>query len=512
MARRLLSQRQNMQRVDLDLEGDNGDLFDREKIRNYLVFVAGSVQRRKRLVAAVLVSIVALAIAALFAFPKTYHVESKLLAQRNQVLAVRGDGPDAVAPTRGAVETVLRRDNLVAIIQATDLVNHFREHRSLSQRVMGAVRGLMSRAETEEDRVDAMVELLEKRLNVWTNEGTVVIAIDWSDPHMAVRLVDAAQQNFLERRYAQEVNALAESIAILRSHAETLTADVDAAVAGVEKVREERQAPKGGDKAATAAREAPAPRPSARGGGGARPELVTQKLAIEAKQRVLDDLEQARRQKLAEAQTRLVEQRSTYTENHPIMIDLQQTISALQTPSPQAKALSQEIAALRADYDRERAASGGAQLGPAAGPAIGGAATPPQLPSEILRLDQELREDRDPATVYARARLRDAMEKYAALRAQVQAAQIDLETAQAAFKYRYSVLTPAQLPKRPAKPNSPLVLLAALFAGIFASIVAAVIADVRGGRLVERWQVEKLLDRPILGEMRLARLPGHDPQ
>jgi capsular polysaccharide biosynthesis protein len=109
-------------------------------------------------------------------------------------------------------------------------------------------------------------------------------------------------------------------------------------------------------------------------------------------------------------------------------------------------------------------------------------------------------------TVYARGQLRDAMEKYSALRAQVQAAQIDLETAQAAFKYRYSVLSPAQVPKKPVKPNVLLVMMLTLVAAAVAAVVVATVADVRAGRLVERWQIEVLLGRPILGEMELPRL------
>lgn len=505
-----------MHLVDEDLQGDSGDLFDRKQLRNYLVFAAGSVRRRKRLVAAVLLSIVALAIVALFALPRTYHVEAKLLAQRNQVLMVRGDGPDAVAPTRGAAETVLRRDNLVALVQATDLVRHYHQHRALSQRVTDSVLRLFGGEESEEDRVDAMVELLEKRLTVWTNEGTVSIAIDWPDAKMACRLVDTSQQNFLETRYAQEITALAESIAILRGHAAGLTADIDAAVAGVAKLREDRQPVKTGETTAALAVRAPqALWPTVLRVAEPKPALTTLKVAIEAKQRVIDDLEQARRHRLAEIQTHYVEQRSTYTENHPVMVDLQQTIVALSAQSPQVQALSQEVASLRADYERESAEakndSFGAAPAPMAGPALGALTTPPQLPSEILRLDQELREDRDPATVYARGHLRDAMDKYAALRAQVQVAQIDLETAQAAFKYRYSILTPAQLPKRPAKPNVPLVLMAACVAALFAAILAAVMADVRAGRLVERWQIERMLGRPILGEIHPAQLPRHDP-
>src|SRR5687767_12879323 len=134
---------------------ENADLFSRDQVRNYVAFVAGSVRRRKLLVAGVITSIVALAALAVFLLPKTYHVESKLLAQRNQVLAVRGDGPDAVAPTRGAAESVLRRDNLVALVQSTDLVKHWTEHRSPSQRMMDSVMGLLPHPEyTAQDQID----------------------------------------------------------------------------------------------------------------------------------------------------------------------------------------------------------------------------------------------------------------------------------------------------------------------------------------------------------------------
>ena len=56
--------------------------------------------------------------------PKTYHVETKLLAQRNQALAL-GATTAATAPSHSAVETVMRRDNLVAIVQQTDLLHEW---------------------------------------------------------------------------------------------------------------------------------------------------------------------------------------------------------------------------------------------------------------------------------------------------------------------------------------------------------------------------------------------------
>src|SRR5262249_44274915 len=120
---------------------------------------------------------------------------------------------------------------------------------------------------------------------------------------------------------------------------------------------------------------------------------------------------------------------------------------------------------------------------------------------EIPILDQGLRDDHDPAMVHARGRLRDAMDKYAASREKVEAAQIDLETAQAAFKYRYSIITPAMIPKNPVKPSVLNTLIAAVLAAALGAVLLAVVADVRAGRIEERWQIERLLDQPVLAEI-----------
>jgi uncharacterized protein involved in exopolysaccharide biosynthesis len=111
--------------------------------------------------------------------------------------------------------------------------------------------------------------------------------------------------------------------------------------------------------------------------------------------------------------------------------------------------------------------------------------------------------------MYARTRLRDAMEKYSTLRAQIETAQIDFDTAEAAFKYRYSVIDPPLYPKKPDKPNVVLVVLAGLTGGLLVAIFAAVAVDVRRGRFVERWQVERALDLPTLAEIDLATLAEH---
>lgn len=480
-------------------------LFDRHLLRNYLSFGKGALRRRKGLAASVFLGMIGAAALGLAVMPRTYHVESKLFAQRNQVLAVRGDGPDAVAPTRGAVEIMERTENLVAVIESTDLVEHYRAHRAPAVRALDTLSGLLStRVETEEDRVDAMVELLEKKLTVWTNEGTVTIALDWPDPEMACRLVNAIQQNFLETRYSQEITALAEASAIVGSHAARLSADVDEAVATIERLRAEppagarASAPSDGPVAAHSVLVPLRPPRSV----DPAPELSGATVTMAAKQRAYDDLEDSRRRRLSEVKARLAEQRTMYTDSHPTVVESRQALAALSKESPEARALTQEIAILRADSAAASARDALYDESPGRSFVLA-PATPgrPRPARDTARIEEALADDRAPATVYARDHLRDAMEKYSALRAQVQSAEIDLQTAEAAFKYRYGILTPAHLPKGPVKPSPLMVLFAAVLVGALLAISAAVAADLRAGKLLERWQVERLTDRPVLGEL-----------
>jgi uncharacterized protein involved in exopolysaccharide biosynthesis len=496
------------------------DSRDREKARNYASFVRGSVRRHRFLVFAVFVSIMGATVGSFFVLPKTYHVETKALAQPNSALTVRGDGPGADSLTRVAADTVLRQDNLLALIRQTDLLHYTAEHRAPAQRAKDAVvKALHARDDSEADRLDALVKLLSEKLVVWTSDSgstaggsTVTIAIDWQDAPMACRLVDAAQRAFLDTRYAREVTALAESIEILGRHTVSLQADIEDAVGGIQRMRAARD---GESTDVPPVMPSPRPRmvsvsrPARRRPSVADPELQQLQTELQAKQRAIDEIEGLRHRQLADLQTRLAEARTTYTENHPVISDLKQSIAALSAEPAQIATLRQDAAALKAAYDSRSAGATDLQAPSIvwttapAGSASGASVTPPQLPGDVLRLALDLREDRDPGMVYARGQLRDAMDKYAALRAQIQTAQIDLETAQAAFKYRYTVVTPAHLPKTPTVPNVPLVTLAALVAAMLSALLAAILTDLRKGRLLERWQIERLLGRPILGDIAL---------
>jgi hypothetical protein len=98
-------------------DDEEGGGIDWEKITGYIRYVLGSIGRRKVIFLTVLVGGIAMTYAVFWMMPRSYHIESQLLAQRNQMiptLAVSNRSvQDLAAPTRAAAETVLRRDNLI---------------------------------------------------------------------------------------------------------------------------------------------------------------------------------------------------------------------------------------------------------------------------------------------------------------------------------------------------------------------------------------------------------------
>ncbi|HKC58505.1 MAG TPA: hypothetical protein VKB92_00290 [Myxococcales bacterium] len=447
-------------------DGPAEELFDWQKVRRYLGFSLGSVRRRLLLFVLVFGGMPLLAAAGLAVLPKTYEVESRLLAQRNPVLAVKADSSPADLPTRAAAETIIRRDNLQALIRQADLLQEWPKRRAPLLRAKDWLLRALHRTQTEKELTDGLIGLLEKNLIVWTTpEGTVVIRLHWPDPLLAYRLVDAAQQNFLETRHVLEVATIAEQISILEGHAATLKKNIEGEVAELQRLRE--HSPK-------AARDSPA----AASARTIDPELPKLRVMLDAKRRSIADLEEYRRKHILELQTRLAEQRAIYSENHPMLLDLERSVEALRVESPQLSSLRQEERDLRRQLagrsDEGEFASSGA----------------PSIPADLFR---GLTSSEDSSVEYARAQLRYTAQEYAAMRDRIDHARIDLDTARAAFKYRYSVVTPPQVPRGPIKPKAPLVMAAALLAGLFLALFATTLSDFRAGVVLKRWQLEDLL-------------------
>ena len=470
-------------------EADSTDLFDYAYLAHCIGFALRAPLRHKALFAGCVLGALGLAVSALLTLPKTYHVQARILAQRSNVISALSNPNvsrtwDLEAPTRAARETVMKRDNLISLCTQTNLVEQWKASRAPAVRFRDWVLHLFKRVRPASyDERDILVETLAERLHVDVDGGIVTISVKWPDAGMAYRLVEAAMQSFVEARHATEISTIAEAVSILEGHAAETLRRINGTMEEIE--AKDRSARPG------------APRMPARAGASQAAsdesdEIARLRVMFAAKQRAIVDLEEFRRRQLAELQAQLAHQKSIYAEQHPIVVNTQLNIDSLSGESPQVAELRREVERLRRELTRRGAST---ELSPLA------ITQPPVVRSEVNEARAVRPEPEDPRLEYSRGQLRLLFNQYGVLLDRIDGARMEMETARADFKYRYSVVTPAQVPRFPIAPRFNLVLLGGLFGGLAFGVFASTARDLSSRRVIERWQVERVLELPILGDL-----------
>ena len=507
-------------------EEEEGGQLDLAAIRDYATFALSAPGRHKVLSIVVFLLIVAFTRLLLWGLPRTYHVESTLLAQKNtQIAAIAlGDrsGGSGDAPTRLVTQTVLRRDNLLALVQKTGLVKSWDQSRAPAQQLKDWLMAKLGRIPSEADKIEALVGILEGVISVrldvdWQGEGTLTFAVDWPNPLMAYKLAVAAQQNFLESRHMSETENISEAISLMQVRTESVRSEIDALALKIDAATAAR-----GEAAQAAADEKPQPEERRRPRTPAAPapdttammaaeasrgEAASVKAEWESKKAAIRELEEGRQRHLLELQGRLTELRVTYSDSHPIVADARRTIDMFSQPSAQVVQLRQEAAQLEVRYHE---LTGGAPDAPTSGlsllllqPRPSGGRSGSIYTRRSMASAAAPSEDDDRPMEFLRAQLRMQMESYDRLMERIDAARWELDAAEVAFKYRYTLIRPAQMPSAPSKPNMTMIGIGGTLAAFLLALLAAVLADFRRARILERWQVERMLDLPVLGEMRI---------
>jgi uncharacterized protein involved in exopolysaccharide biosynthesis len=465
-------------------QGEPSELFDWALIGSYATFFFQSIWRHKLQFLLVWGGIIGLSAGLMFVLPKTYQVKTTLQAQRNQVMASlsnpgRAVPIDADAPTRLAAETVQRYDNLLALIQQTELIKDWPLHRAPILKLKDFIWRHVFKPPTQQEQTENFVYYLQNRLWVVTGDGTVTIGIEFPDPQLAYRLVDTALQNFLEARHAADVSSIAEAITILEGRTEQAHQTLAATVQQLQALRD-RRAGRVGRRVNRSALEAGAPTPMDQ-------ETSRLLVAVQSKRRAMADLEEFRRRRIAELQTRLQEQRANFSESHPAVLDTQQSLEAVRHDSPQVAALKRELAPLEGELKKRGILD----------PAEAGRPTP-----VVIQSEGDPREDEDSQIGYVKEQVNFALATYNSFLDRIEAARLELDSARAAFKYRYTIITPAQRPRGPIKPKPPMVVGASLIAGLALALLSTTLVDLRSRKLLESWQIERKLKVPLMGEVR----------
>lgn len=509
-----------------DQDGESGGaLFDIRQFADYVGFVYRAMGRHKLLAGATFAMLIGLTVLVVMFAPRTYYVEVRLLAQRNAVMtALSNPGRavpwDADAPTRAAAETVLRRDNLISLITQTNLIEESERRRAPVRRLQ---KWLMETALgyelTQDEKLDALVGELEENMLVTAGpigDGTVTIELYWPDPEMAYRLVERAQEAFLEARQVAETSAIEESIGILERYADDLNRNISKTLSEIDRttVREvlgtapaapvvrRVQRPAATIDAATTAL---ASLPQVEDVVAPDPELMRLRNEASSKRQELARLEEERSRQINEMQQRLATLRSVYTANHPSVQSTQQSLTALQYESPRIVTVRNQLEKLEAEYD-EKSAQDADRLLQATisrpAPAAPAAAPAPRRTETVIVESTPVPVApgrREQAQQFSTLRLRTELNQLQSILERTDSARIELAVSQAAFKYRYTVIKPAQEPRDPASPNLRLLAIGGLLIALVFGVGIGAAADLLSNRILEAWQVQRQLGLPLFG-------------
>jgi uncharacterized protein involved in exopolysaccharide biosynthesis len=100
----------------------------------------------------------------------------------------------------------------------------------------------------------------------------------------------------------------------------------------------------------------------------------------------------------------------------------------------------------------------------------------------------------------ADSELTSAIRAYEDAMARIDAAKVELDITRTAYKHKYTVVTPAELPKKPKKATAQIVGIGSVFGAALLAILLAAALDIVGGLIFEPWQVRRRLKLDVLGE------------
>lgn len=496
------------------------ELIDFRALFDWGLLLWSFILKRKRWPIGFVVAAVALGAIAVKVMPKTFEAGTQLLAKRNQNLSTRSENT-FVGLTDGANEVLHRRENLESMVKKTDLVNAYLETKAPIARLKDDIMGLFREPPAREDIADQLVGDLEKNLTVETEDNTITISVQWSNAQKAFELVTAAQQAFLEERHIEEVSHLIEATAILEGRAAKQRSQIESAIEHLEKViatREREVRAKAKEKTAELEKEAPAgEKPVAKRrlqvlDEPAKDDAAVRRLSelqvlIEEQQKALSELTSESQRTLVGLQRQLEERRAVYTDEHPMIADLKRKIQGAQAESPQVSRLRSELHQLEAEQKALQRQTG--ETGQRRVVTTSGMRELNQRISAI-EIPEDLSPD-DPEVQYARSGLSFAIRAYEESLWGIERARVDLDTAQAAFKYRYRVITPAEVPRGPIKPKKILVLLGAVLGGLAVGVFVAIALELKRDLIRESWQIERSIGLPVVANLELPKLDQPRP-
>jgi hypothetical protein len=466
-------------RPDSNGPSSDDESFDFQSLKETLTFIVRAPLRRRRLASAIGVSVMVLGFALATRWKPTYESQASILVQRNVTLPNFADSSHATQggdfdPIAGASESVKAHANLLSIASQTHLTTRFP--------ITSAAHGSEM---SEEDKLEIMAKLVDSRLTVATDGGIVGFAATWTDPQTAYDLVSAAVHNFLDARNGAEVSIILDAISLLEQHAQAEREGIDLAMDDFLRMKDGWKAP------VVAGPPLPGmvrPRVDA---VAPDPDLARR---IEEKKQQIREAEDERRRQLGELKTQMAGLLGTFTPSYPPVIALQRKIEALSEDPANLVALKNAERSLLSELSAKAAARSGARPGfpGMVAPTVHGP------PAPASKQDLEIA---DPESAMALSRLQNRIHKYEEYMDQISAAKLQLDLARSAFRYRYTMHQPPELPNAPRHSVRTIAGWGSALVALFLMVGATAALDFASGLFLHPWQVKRKLSLPVLGEV-----------
>jgi uncharacterized protein involved in exopolysaccharide biosynthesis len=197
---------------------------------------------------------------ALFA-PRSYEVEARVLVQQTTAI---GEPQGFVSAeemhnrAREYEEQVMARDNIVALVKQTNLVDRWDAMRQPHRRLLDRLDHTLDKpAPSSEAKHDALVANIAQHLKVSVDATTVSVHLEWPEPESAREIVDAAVKNFLAARYQSEVGMIPARLARQKAFVAQAHKELEAAAADLVRLQKPKVVP---DVGVSASASATAPR------------------------------------------------------------------------------------------------------------------------------------------------------------------------------------------------------------------------------------------------------------
>jgi uncharacterized protein involved in exopolysaccharide biosynthesis len=416
------------------------------------------------------------------ALPQTYEATFKIFVQDSAAVASsittgREHRPSDAA--RGLEELVLSHDNLLSIVRESRLVDKWPETRALPLKLKDQLWGTLFGAPARHDMERMLAAMLETSISGEKEGESVRMRAQWRDKQSAFDIAQLVKRNFLASRAAIDLGPIQRAIPYLEAQLEQADQAIETAVLRLQSNKTQVVSPSA-RKLETSPAKAAADKEAS--------ELAALSRQLSETRRRQRELADPWRQRLAQLKTELVDIKALYTAEHPKVQQLEARIKAASEVPEELAGLRAKEAELLSTLSSRRGGHAAVAAADRSGDAQAAA------PSE------------DPELVTNKERFFAALRKSDEVAERLEAARVELLTAESEFKHHYVVIEEPEVPEKALKAKKPLLFALVFVAAILLGIVAGAVRELMRDRLVETWQVRSL-GLPLLAEVELEKLP-----